>query len=243
MSSFSPDFFANLNKFMNEKSLYISHLPESFSVMGLYKEFPILYSKFTKHNEINYGDTPRLWSFILNCKQVLEDGIEGDFAEVGVWRGNTASILSHYASVFGRKVYLFDTFNGFNKEDLVGLDADKPLQFEDTSIELVMSVIGEYKDHCEFIKGYFPDTTKQLHDSNQFSIVSLDADLYEPTKAGLEYFYPRLNLGGAMFLHDYSTQYWKGCKKAIDDFCAEHNEHLILIPDKYGSAFFRKSHH
>ena len=242
MRNFTHEFFENLNKFMQENSLYISNTPESFSVMGYYKEFPRLLPKFTAQNNSNIGDIPRLWSFVLNCNQVLDEGVEGDLAEVGVYRGNTSSILAYYASITGRKLYMFDTFSGFDKKDLVDLDADKSVMFKDTSIDIVKSVIGEYFDYCEVVKGYFPDSVTSLHEGKKYSLVSLDSDVYESTKAGLEFFYPRLSIGGVLFLHDYSTRYWIGCKKAIDDFCSEHKEYLALMPDKYGSAILRKTH-
>jgi hypothetical protein len=44
-----------------------------------------------------------------------------------------------------------------------------------------------------------------------------------------------------MFLHDYSSLYWDGAKLAVDEFCAENGELIILMPDKSGSAFLRRS--
>ena len=72
-------------------------------------------------------------------------------------------------------------------------------------------------------------------------MVSLDCDLYAPTKAGLEFFYPLMEKHGIFLLHDYSSLHWEGSKRAIDEFCELNNEKLILIPDKSGSAFFRKN--
>jgi len=58
----------------------------------------------------------------------------------------------------------------------------------------------------------------------------MDADLYNPTKAGLEYFYPRLSPGGVIFIHDYNDK-WQGLIKAVDEFAATIPEKLILVPD------------
>jgi hypothetical protein len=71
--------------------------------------------------------------------------------------------------------------------------------------------------------------------------VSLDCDLYEPMKAGLEFFYPRMTRGGIFLLHDYSSFSWNGAKKAIDEFCGQSGEFIVLMPDKSGSAFLRKA--
>lgn len=221
----------------------ISYQPDSQIYYKSYPDFPILFRKFTQYNKINNGgDTPRLWAFILNINQIIEENIEGDFAELGVWRGNTASVLAHIASKYNKKVYLFDTYEGFDVRDLKNIDSQvSQSDFSDTSLSLVKSVIGENIKNCEFIKGYFPESIQDKHKSIKYSVVSLDCDLYEPMKKGLDFFYPLLSKGGLLLLHDYSSKCWAGAKLAIDEFCKENNEFVILMPDKSGSAFIRKS--
>lgn len=188
----------------------------------------------------NGGDVSRLWSLILNLKQLQEEGIKGDFAELGVWRGNTAAVFAHYAKQQGRQLYLFDTFEGFDANDLKDVDASHAVgAFSNTSIELVKNTVLHH-EVCHIVKGYFPGSVQPVHAENTYAAVSLDCDLYEPMKAGLEFFYPRMVKGGIFFLHDYSSGYWPGAKKAVDEFCRAHGVHVVLMPDKSGSAFFRK---
>ena len=216
--------------------------PDSHSRFLAHPEFIQLYNSFIAHNQINNaGDGARLWSFILNIKQVIAEEVPGDFAELGVWRGNTAAVLAHYAAKANRKVYLFDTFDGFDARDLAGIDKGKQLMFADSSLMLAQEVIGEPSNVCHFVQGYFPLTLTEEHQGKTFCVVSVDCDLYLPMKAALEYFYPRMSVGGILLLHDYSSMSWEGAKKAIDEFCAESDEYLILMPDKSGSAFLRKS--
>jgi len=221
---------------------FIAYQPDSQSHYNSHEEFHNLFKSFTLHNKFNNaGDVVRLWSFIINIKQILKENISGDFAELGVWRGNTASVLAHYAASANRKVYLFDTFEGFDTRDLAGIDKDKEMVFADTSLAMVKEVIGAPGDVCKFVKGYFPSTITDEHRATTYSIVSIDCDLYEPMKAGLEFFYPLMSKGGLLLLHDYSSIFWDGAKKAIDEFCAENEEYVLLIPDKSGSALIRKS--
>jgi hypothetical protein len=221
---------------------FTAYHPDSYYAFRAHPEFDELFPKFTAHNSVNNGgDSTRLWAFILNCKQVLAEGIQGHFAELGVWRGNTAAILAKFAAAGNRKVFLFDTFEGFNKTDLTGIDAQKEMDFNNTSVDLVKQVIGKDDTHCVYAKGFFPDTITEEHKASQYAIVSLDCDLYAPTKAGLGFFYERMPKGGIFFLHDYSSLHWNGSKLAIDEFCKANGEHVILMPDKSGSAFFRKS--
>ena len=224
------------------RSIFLAYQPDSHSHFQAHSEFEDLLKKFVKFNKINNsGDVTRLWSFILNIKQILSENIEGDFAELGVWRGNTAAVLAYYALQAKREIFLFDTFEGFDKKDLNGIDSDKQMAFDDTSLKMVKEVIGDGSKGCEFVKGYFPDSISEKHKTKSYAVVSLDCDLYEPMKAGLNFFYPLMPHGGIFLLHDYSSLFWDGSKKAVDEFCKENNQNVILMPDKSGSAFIRKS--
>jgi hypothetical protein len=228
--SFKP-IFANL---------YISYKPD-FYVSNQNKEFDILLTQFRNKNILNNsGDITRLFCLMLNIEQAFKEGVQGDFAEVGVYKGNTSAILAHYANKYNQKVLLYDTFCGFDIRDLQGVDSDKGgVDFSNTNIELVKTVIQNLQV-CEFVQGWFPDSIKDEHYSLNYSIVSLDCDLYEPIKAGLDFFYPRMSKGGFLLIHDYSSGHWDGARKAVDEFCNSTKQQVILMPDKSGSAFIRK---
>ena len=96
-------------------SVYLAYHPDSYTMVRAQPEFRQLLRRFTRFNRRNNGgDIHRLWTFILNLQQILADDIPGDFAELGVWRGNTASILAHYAQLSGRRALLFDTFGTYH---------------------------------------------------------------------------------------------------------------------------------
>jgi len=228
---------------------YEASHPISYTGEGFHPEFPLLWEKFiTGSLFCNGGDVPRVWSYILNVKQILYENIPGDFAELGVWRGNSAAILAHLSCNTGRQVYLFDTFEGFDKRDIIDVDANKPVelfsdkssQFGGTSIEQVRKLVGEEFSHCHYVKGYFPASVLEIHKNRKYSVASLDCDLYAPMKAGLEFFYPRMSRGGVLIIHDYASTYWQ-CKKAVDEFCADTGEYAIVMPDVCGSVLIRKT--
>lgn len=95
-----------------------------------------------------------------------------------------------------RKCYLFDTFEGFSKNDHEFekerslLDAEN---LRDTNVEDVMSIMP-HKDMIYVKKGYFPQTAVGIEDT--FCFVNLDMDLYKPILEGLRFFYPQMVLGG-----------------------------------------------
>ena len=224
-------------------NIFWAYHPDSYSWFGAHPEFRDLFRRFSRGNRLNNaGDTVRLWSFILNIKQVLQEGVEGDFAELGVWRGNTAAVLAHFAWTSGRHLYLFDTFTGFDPADIKEVDIHaRKGEFQGTSVELVRQTIGPPWRSCHAVVGTFPNSVQPEHRTKKYSIVSLDCDLYQPMKAGLEFFYPLMPRGGLLMLHDYSSLHWAGARRAIDEFCAATGERLVLLPDKSGSAFIRRA--
>jgi O-methyltransferase len=186
-------------------------------------------------------DNTRRDMIILLLRSILENNIQGDIAEVGVYKGNTAKLIHYYMPE--RRLHLFDTFEGFNKKDLsldnqkTGLSV-KGKHFNDTSFEQVKKNIASKNDNVMFYKGYFPKSVPESLFNSRFAFVNLDADLYEPTLKGLEFFFPRMNNNGYILVHDYNA--WAGARKAVDDFFAKKPEIIIPMPDKCGSALIVK---
>ena len=226
-------------------SVYRQYLPDSVYCFAAHPEFVDLLPRFVKENaQNNGGDLARLIAMVLNIKHVLEENVPGDFAELGVWRGNTAAVLASFAARNGRRAFLFDTFEGFDERD----EAREPTrrgsggraQFSDTSLALAQSVVDEPSPSIHWVKGYFPASLQEAHRQARYAVVNLDCDLYEPMKAGLDFFYPRMPVGGLLLLHDYGSMFWGGAKQAIDEFLKRTGERAVLMPDKSGSAFVRK---
>lgn len=179
------------------------------------------------------GDPVRYGALALALETVRND-ITGCLAEVGVYKGD----LSHFIhrALPERKLYLFDTFEGFPEDDL---EVDSDERFRDTSLPYVKERVGG-AENVIFRPGYFPDTVDGLEEE-RFAFVLLDLDLFAPTKAGLEFFYPRLEPGGFLVLHDYNNpESNHAVSRAADEFFANKPEYLIALPDRWGSVLVRK---
>ena len=169
----------------------------------------------------------------LHCQK-----IPGHIAELGVYKGDTAWKLN--ALFPDRRLYLFDTFEGFDprdieKEEALGCSRARKGEFSDTSETAVLNRLP-FPQNAVIRKGYFPGTAQGLEDES-YALVSLDADLYAPLLSGLEYFYPRLSPGGMILLHDYNNERFQGARQAVEDY--EKCRHpLVLVPlcDLHGSA-------
>jgi hypothetical protein len=199
-----------------------------------------LYGRWIRGNKTNNnGDATRFIALTLNIRRLNEEGIPGDFAELGVWKGNSAAILAHFAAQSGRRLYLFDTFSGFDARDLVGVDQGQQRDFSDTSLEGVRATVG-HTEISTYLQGFFPDTITDEVRERQFALAHIDCDLYEPMKAALAFFYQRMPQGGMLILHDYSSGTWEGATRAVDEFCEATGEYPMLWPDKSGTAMIRK---
>jgi hypothetical protein len=200
------------------------------------------YKRWTRGNKRNNnGDASRFMALMLNLRQLQREGIEGDFAELGVWKGNSAAILAEFPAKTGKKLFLFDTFSGFDQRDLVGTDENHEHLFADTSVDYVRETVGHH-DITTYLQGFFPDTITDEVRAQTFALAHIDCDLYEPMKAALDFFYPRMTRGGMLILHDYSSGSWTGATRAIDEFSKASGEFISIWPDKSGTAMIRKSH-
>ena len=186
-------------------------------------------------------DLVRRDMIVLLLRTILENNIKGEIAEVGVYKGETAKLIHHYCPE--RKLNLFDTFEGFSEKDVLKendqiRNSESVKNFKDTSLDFILNFIESKNSNIRVFKGYFPDSVNEKLKHTNFSFVHLDADLYEPTKNGLEFFYPRVSSGGIILIHDYNA--WPGCRKAVDEFFCSKKEFPIPMPDKSGSAIVTK---
>jgi O-methyltransferase len=185
------------------------------------------------------GNYIRISTFELAVREISERNIPGATAEVGVYRGDFAKYINQ--AFPDRKLYLFDTFEGFDKNDTAIEQAknfgEGNQDFSNTSTELVLSKMTN-KNNCIVKQGRFPASLNSLEEN--FCFVSLDADLYEPIYQGLVYFYPRLSKGGYIFIHDYNNKHYSGAKQAVREYCEQHQIGYVPVSDEWGTVVITK---
>lgn len=192
-------------------------------------------------SDLEPWDTTRRDMLILLLRMIVVRGVEGDLAELGVYRGFTARLIHHYLPE--RPLHLFDTFEGFNSRDVEAEKEKTSLvanagHFGDTSLERARAYVGPVNQNVHFHKGLFPDSIPEGFGARRFALAHLDADLYEPITEGLRFFYPRMSPGGLIVVHDYNA--WLGARQAVDDYFADKPEVPVPMPDKSGSALIVK---
>jgi len=189
--------------------------------------------------ERNYPDKVRFFNWWFQIERLKKENVPGVFAELGVYKGDSVRILHHMDP--GRKFHLFDTFEGFTGTDLEGETGEASTytteNFADTNVYKVLKKING-NQNIVIHKGYFPYTASGL-ENERFALVNIDCDLYNPTKAGLDFFYPRLSPGGVILIHDYNFK-WEGIMKAVDEFTSIITDPYFLLPDLEGSMVIIK---
>ena len=196
-------------------------------------QFPPYGAKVAQRIE-QYHDDVRYSALALAIQRLETDAIAGAFAEVGVYRGVTSSFIHQQTPE--RRFYLFDTFEGFPEQSL---ESGVDVRFRDTSEEGVAALLGDTRN-VVFRKGFFPATAEGLK-TEQFALVMLDVDLFQPALDVLDFFYPRMVRGGFFFMHDYnSPEANYAISRAAHGFMRDKPELLIELPDFHGSAMFRK---
>jgi len=167
------------------------------------------------------NDYVRLATLELLCRRLAD--VPGAAAELGVYRGFFARCINQLLPE--RKLYLFDSFEGFGEET----QASESFQaaHRNTAIEKVLAIMP-YPEKVIIKPGFFPDSLGGLEE--RFCLVSLDVDFYRTTLEGLRYFWPRIEDGGYLLLHDWGSPKLPGVAKALADFERETGCRIPAIP-------------
>lgn len=244
--------------FFYKKMKKIKEVSEELFLWMLERKFKII-----RMNESDNSDTSRLLgqgkydqpvymedyfryrTFEFAAKEIIKNHIDGAVAELGVFRGVFSSLINE--TFENKKLYLFDTFEGFQEEeakneiDMGRCDLDFISEHKDTSVERMINNLP-YAEKCIICKGFFPDSISDEAAAERYAFVSIDVDFEESTYQGLKFFYPRLSEGGMIFVHDYNTFFLDGVKQAVIRFENEFETNLKKVPlaDRAGTLVIVK---
>jgi hypothetical protein len=167
-------------------------------------------------------------------KQVLP--VKGSVVECGVFRGFSLMAWAKLSAMlepenFSRRIYGFDTFEGFpsvHERDQAGPKTTEVGELSANSYDELIQLISEYDadrylghiPKVELIKGDMMKTIPAFLDQNRHLVVSLlflDSDLYEPTKMALECFRSRMPAGAVIAFDELDKPIWPGETMAVLD--------------------------
>jgi hypothetical protein len=155
--------------------------------------------------------------------------VKGSVVECGVFRGFGLMTWAKLSAILEpenltRRIYGFDSFEGFPS---VGDKDQSPLtraaagDLRAPSFEELQALIAEYDQDrllgripkVTLVKGDIPTTLPAFVTANPHLVVSLlvlDADLYEPTRAALEAVLPRMPRGAVLAFDELDNPLWPG---------------------------------
>ena len=199
---------------------------EKLTIMGL---------DFSKPYEYENGfylttDSSRLAKSIAHWelyKQITD--LPGSIVECGVFKGASlirfATFREMLESQESRKIIGFDAFGKFPDTGEFKGDRDFISCFESRSgvglskSDLEKIIIRKQFRNVELIEGNIIDTIPKFIKSfpqTRISLLHIDVDVYEATKAVLEHFYDLVVKDGIIVFDDYTSV--NGGTKAIDEF-------------------------
>jgi O-methyltransferase len=193
--------------------------------------FQRLYERVRDNTLVDIYRCYELWQL---ARQL--DRVDGDFLEVGVWRGGTGAILAKATERTRRTVYLADTFRG-----VVKAGASDPSyaggEHADASESAVRWLMSELSlRNVEILTGVFPDDTGSRV-RGPIALLHCDVDVYESTKDIIDWALPRLAIDGVIVFDDYGFRGTEGVTRFVnelrsrEDFLFLHNlnGHAVLI--------------
>jgi hypothetical protein len=155
--------------------------------------------------------------------------VKGSVVECGVFKGFGVMSWAKLSAMLEpenltRRIYAFDTFAGFpsvhEKDQSRVADVTTGGLFADSHDEL-QALIAEYDrdrflghvDKVHLVKGDVVETIPPFLEKHPHLVVSLlflDMDLYEPTRAALKHFVPRMPRGALLVFDELDNPMWPG---------------------------------
>lgn len=163
--------------------------------------------------------------------------LPGNKVECGVFKGFSALMCCHIdkkldSSFDGSGLFLCDSFAGLSqptREDLVSVHNGSVTQEfwshnQGHFAADLTQVASHFSDfpRVTFLKGWIPPVLDELPETT-WAFVHIDVDLYEPTMACLEYFFPRLTRGAVIVNDDFGSPSFPGGGKSWKDFFERKN--------------------
>jgi hypothetical protein len=209
---------------------------EQLKEMGIV-ENKILLMHNKEHNNLEVK-FPRV-DFVEKFARQTTD-LEGAVAECGVCWGDFSQKINEVFPT--RKLYLFDSFEGWNKDDLINpkeiWDKEEVEISNQNCMKYSSSLIAflkhKFRKNVIIKKGFVPETFAGL-ENEKFCFVNLDMDVYAPTLAALNFFKDKMVEGGLILIHDQFEYPFRGriieygAKIAVNEFLEE-NKNLKYCP-------------
>jgi O-methyltransferase len=187
-----------------------------------------VYQKIQDHTLVDLYRCYELWQLIEQCHKLPE----GDYLEVGTWRGGTGALIACQAG--DGIVHLCDTFTGVVKAG----DRDPVYangEHADTSEQMVRQLMASLGlENVQIHQGIFPEDTGASLENRRFRFCHIDVDVYQSAKDVYRWVWPRLVDGGLVCFDDYGFLGTGGVTDLVNEFRSEMN--CMIVHNLNGHA-------
>jgi O-methyltransferase len=172
----------------------------------------------------------------------------GDVIECGCWHGHStvaiATILAKEG--FTGRFHVFDSFEGglssFGAKDQSFFrlsEQEQRVQIKQFESDFALvSAVTEGFGFVELHRGWIPQSFADF-EKRPIKFLHVDVDMYEPTKATLDFFWESLVPGGCIVVDDYNHAIFEGATRAVDEFLEGKDPKLVYkVP--MGSCYIIK---
>lgn len=197
-------------------------------------EFLELYERCREQTMTSFE---RMHALYAATRYVAHNELAGDFVECGVWRGGSVmlmveTLMRHRHAP--RDIWLYDTFSGMTPpgaedvQEMSGRTASEILSEHTRTtddpfwgvsprdvVERNLRATSYPSERFHLVEGDVQSTIP-ANAPGQAALLRLDTDWYASTRHELLHLYPRLVSGGVLIVDDYG--YWRGARKAVDEF-------------------------
>jgi len=187
---------------------------------NLEKKFLDFWRSYGKDTLLGYKKSGQLFFELAGVAH-----LEGNTAEIGVFKGYTSKLI--HTLTPNKTHYCYDTFSGIQGATEAN-DLHKNGEFY-CSLNDVKNTIS--MDNVIYKVGYFPDSFDE--NNEKLCFVHSDTDTYEGTKNTILYLKDKIVSGGKIMFDDYCWEYCPGVEKALTEFRLNDTEFIHKPMPKY----------
>ena len=202
-----------------------------------------LNSKFINDNPFLFASRQLVTEMVTRIKifeKILD--VQGDIIECGTFQGNNLMLFAHLSSIFepysfNRKIYGFDTFEGFKSISKYDPKDINENTFSNANLNILKKAINLFDlnrsvghiNKINIIKGDATKTIPNFYKKNKNLLISLlyiDFDIFEPTKTALDVFASSVVKGGIIVFDQINYDKFRGESLAFKDYFKSNKHNL-----------------
>ena len=159
-----------------------------------------------------------------------------NLVECGVEWGYTSffalkTLTNNDKKINSFSMHLYDAWQDMREEELLESEYWHVNLYKNLDIESTKKNLIEFKENLIFHQGYIPDSLMKKPDPpDTIFYLHIDLNSAKPTEHALEFFYPRLVVGGVILFDDYGWDAYEDTKNTIENFFKDKPGLLMKIP-------------